>query len=64
MKRYLVFTYPCYYPGGGWTDFVDDFDSIEDAIACANKSRYENKEVIDTETKTYVYLYTEQSPEL
>ena len=64
MKRYLVFAYPVYYPGGGWSDFIADFDSIEDAFVCADKSSDENKEVIDTQTKDNVYLYPEQRPEL
>ena len=64
MKRYLVFTYPGYYPGGGWSDFIDDFDSIEDAFVCADKSSHENKEVIDTQTKDNVYLYPGQRPKL
>jgi hypothetical protein len=63
VKRYLVFTYPIYYPGGGWSDFIDDFDNIADAFACADESSHPNKEVIDTETKNDVYLYQEQRPE-
>ena len=39
MKRYLVFAYPVYYPGGGWSDFIADFDSIEDAFTCAEIGR-------------------------
>jgi len=64
MKRYLVFAYPVYYPGGGWSDFIGDFDSIEDALAHADKSSYENREVIDTQTKDDVYLYPNQRSEL
>ena len=31
MKRYLVFGGAAYYPGGGWSDFVGAFDSLEEA---------------------------------
>ncbi len=31
MKRYAVFMYDNYYPSGGWHDFVEAFDSIEEA---------------------------------
>ncbi len=32
-KRFLVFDYYDYYPGGGWNDFEASYDSIEDARA-------------------------------
>lgn len=31
MKRYALFAGACYYASGGWADFVDSFDSVEDA---------------------------------
>jgi len=31
LKRYLVFSYPDYYPGGGWNDFGASFDTLEEA---------------------------------
>lgn len=30
MKRYWLFTFPNYYPSGGFLDFKGDFDSRED----------------------------------
>ena len=30
MKRFLVFIYPDYYPGGGVNDIAGDFDTLED----------------------------------
>lgn len=27
VKRYMVFAYPSYYPGGGWSDFVCSMQS-------------------------------------
>ncbi|ABR10598.1 BcepNY3gp63 [Burkholderia phage BcepNY3] len=32
MKRFIVFAYDEYYPGGGWNDFVttvDEFDAAD-----------------------------------
>jgi hypothetical protein len=31
MKKYLLFIFKNYYPFGGFEDYVDIFDSIEDA---------------------------------
>jgi len=35
-KRYAVFAYDEYYPAGGWNDFVDAFEHLEDAKAVAD----------------------------
>lgn len=32
MKQFLLFAGPRYYPGGGWQDFVDSFDTLEEAV--------------------------------
>lgn len=32
MKRYALFEFEQYYPGGGFNDFVDSFDSVEVAV--------------------------------
>jgi len=48
MKRYLVFAGECYYPGGGASDFVDDFDTIKDAMAC-HCSHTDWDHILDTE---------------
>lgn len=31
MKRYLAFAFPTYYPGGGMTDFIGSYDTVDDA---------------------------------
>ena len=31
VKRFVLFTYDAYYPGGGWNDKVGDFASVEEA---------------------------------
>lgn len=28
MKRYLIFAYDSYYPGGGWNDYVGSEDTL------------------------------------
>lgn len=35
LKRYLVFTGPSYYPGGGWDDYVGTFDTYAEALAAS-----------------------------
>lgn len=48
LKRYLVFDFPDYYPGGGWQDFEGSFDTLEEArqLSC--------RQIIDSETGTVV----------
>ena len=36
LKRYLRFSYSCYYPEGGMKDFVRDYDSLEELFAGKN----------------------------
>jgi hypothetical protein len=47
-KRYLVFTYPVYYPFGGLSDLVGSFDTVEEC-----------KELIRAEGSTYNEIYNE-----
>lgn len=56
MKRYLLFTGYDYYPDGGWSDFKESFDSLEEAIAASQKSPYycDWNQVVDTETMEIV----------
>jgi len=63
MKRYLLFAGFDRYPEGGWGDFIDSFDSCEEAMAegiaqdddLGDKyRRYEWYHVIDSETGEYV----------
>lgn len=32
LKRYLRFSYGCYYPEGGMNDFTNDFDSLKELL--------------------------------
>ena len=41
MKRYWLFQFDEYYPRGGINDFVESFDSIQDALECSKKVKNE-----------------------
>ncbi len=59
MKRYLLFGFYSYYPGGGWEDFIVTSDDIEELKSRAKKgeeyevdgvikySKSENYEIVD-----------------
>ncbi len=53
MKRYLLFGGDSYYPGGGWDDFINDFDTIVEAREEAKQKLHKNQwwQIIDTTTK-------------
>lgn len=60
MKRYLVFAYGAYYPGGGWSDYNKGFGFLQEAIDYADsiQAKYsDGVEVIDLETEQDVYIY-------
>jgi hypothetical protein len=50
MKRYAVFTFENYYPGGGWNDFQGAYDSVEEADAVRGVTQ-----IVDLETGEVVY---------
>ena len=49
MKRYLLFAYDIYYPGGGQGDVVGDYETIEEV------KKYINDEKISTSRYTHDY---------
>ena len=66
MKRYLVFSYPQFYPNGGWGDLAGRFDNTEEAIVFARRQGAEllstwgsnglyTVQIIDAETGEKVY---------
>ena len=63
MKRYLLFAGEQYYPHGGWCDFKDSFDSLEEAFAYGlykhpdGERRYDWCDVVDTENWTVEHHY-------
>lgn len=58
MKRYLTFACAAYYPDGGWFDFKEDFDSLEEAIAFAKKHVYSEGtyQIVDTSIKKLIRI--------
>ncbi len=58
LKRFLLFVGDQYYPGGGWDDFRDSFDSLPDAlIACADIMTQEARDwwhIVDSVTSSVV----------
>lgn len=52
MKRYLLFGYDCYYPGGAESDYQGDFVSVEALDLCISlsKHQYEVYSYLDTST--------------
>ena len=39
LKRFLLFANVTYYARGGWNDFVDSFDTIDDATNAVGRTR-------------------------
>ena len=66
MKRFIVFGGECYYPLGGYSDYIDSFDSKSEAIdfiykrdeACAWSQLFDDKE------KKILYLIWDKGVEL
>ncbi len=58
MKRYLLFSGLPFYPNGGWDDFINDFDTIEEALKTFTDDKdYSWREwyqIIDTKSKKEV----------
>jgi len=56
MDRYAVFSYPHYYPSGGWYDFDKAFATSEEAVRYVEALRKKQKHgeghwhVVDLET--------------
>lgn len=52
-KRYQVFAYDQYYPGGGMSDWRAEYDTLEEAQA--HEVDYDYIEVADSETWQVVW---------
>lgn len=57
VKRFLLFIFDEFYPRGGWNDFVDSFDTLEEAQTRAKARRGDWYHIIDTQTGTEVDGY-------
>ena len=55
MKRFFLFQMTSYYPAGGMSDFVDDFETLEEAKAEGdhrlNGKHYDWVDILDTKTE-------------
>ena len=43
---YHLFAYSTHYPNGGLQDYIESFDTIDDAKAFAKSIRYEHYEIV------------------
>jgi hypothetical protein len=50
MKRFYLFAGYNYYPAGGWDDFNDSFDSVDEAIKIGKEHPGDWYHVIDSQT--------------
>jgi len=53
-KRFLLFGYDRYYPGGGAVDVVDSFDSLKEAKSRMDRKDYDNFDVLDLKERVWV----------
>jgi len=53
-KEYIVFGIDEYYPHGGLSDIIGDFDALEEAIDFAKKCGYDYKEIVNRDTWEFV----------
>lgn len=49
-KKYIVFSFEHYYPGGGLGDISDSFDTLPEAQQFVKSSLYDNNEIINRDT--------------
>lgn len=52
MKRYMLFGFDTYYPGGGFNDFKLDFESQEEFFEKFTSDIWEYYQVFDTKNLT------------
>ncbi len=50
MRRFLVFGGDFYYPRGGWTDLISQFDTMEEVREYLNVCRDDWYHVVDSTT--------------
>lgn len=57
MKRYWLFTFPTFYPSGGMDDFVNSYDTAEEAIQAAKRSTRPNRQVVDSHSGQVLFRH-------
>jgi hypothetical protein len=55
MKRFLVFKGDIYYPSGGWGDFVNSCDDLNEAIKLAACTEFQWIQVVDSQSGEVVH---------
>lgn len=59
-RRYLLFSYYGYYPGGGWTDFRSSHITLEEAIAEGKLyTEHDYVEIVDLDTNGVIMTKSE-----
>lgn len=63
MKRYMLFGYNNYYPGGGLSDLVGTYATPDDALLYINSlnSKDDNYELFDLEERKEIKLYARRT---
>lgn len=54
MKRYLLFQGSEHYPLGGWDDYTDAYDTVDEAKSMVKTGPFHWYHVVDTTTMTVV----------
>jgi len=49
-RKFIVFIYEQYYPGGGLSDMKGDFATFEEAKAFCEKNRSDYMEILDRDS--------------
>ncbi len=57
LKRFLMFAFDTYYPGGGWEDFKGSFSDLEEAEAWLEDEHKQNGMIVDSETGKSVVTF-------
>lgn len=53
-KRFLVFGFDSYYPGGGQSDVVGTFDSLDEARARTKRNDCDHFDILDLQKREFV----------
>jgi hypothetical protein len=56
QKRYYVFTYNEYYPGGGLGDVEATFEDVEEAIKFAENANDDYVDVFDKQLEAFIQI--------
>ena len=56
MKKYIVFQFDTYYPGGGLSDIKGSFDTLEEAITFIKKDYQDYSYVVDRDTWEKIFV--------